>query len=432
MNKKSHLLWFIIGLGSGWRLIASLSISEAIVLAYAPFVIPNEYPSMKRDGTSVYFGLAIMTVLGCLVAVIANHTPWWLALRGLAATSILACSIPFGHQMIRKDPNGFKWMFVGLSATLLLRSLVFSQNLDYMFNDPLYWKNRVNSWCMLPIIGWYLKIPQAYSIGAPLLVAVFSMTKTVSGRGTALGVLLFAAVAFVGGHTRNGMSRFSRYFWRFLLCGMLLLLSLHSLYIISATEGWLGEAARRKYHMQTQGSRSIGRLILGGRGDALAGLLACRDKPITGWGPWAIDEGRRYREEFLAKYGTERDIDAFSRLSNIADSQLVLRGAIIPCHSHVTEFWLWFGIFGLLFWLYYVFVLIRYFKEDCFAVPQWFGWLACSIPGALWNVMFNPFHQRIVLPMMAVACLMARAVRKGQFVLPPEMIAEIAEAERRK
>lgn len=433
MKKKLSLLWFIIGFGNGWRIIASLSVSEAIILASSFFVIPSEYSFMKRDGTSFYFGLALMTVLGCIAAVIVNQTPGLLALRGLAATSILACSIPFGHLMIRKHPSGFKWMFVGLSMTLLVRTLM---NGSSFVNDPLYWKSRVNSWGLLPIIGWYLNVPATYRIGCPLLVALFSLTKTVSGRGTALGAIFFAVIAFIGGHTRKGMGRLSRNFWRYFLYGLLSIFCLHSVYRIAAIKGWMGEAATRKYEIQTQGSSSIGRLLLGGRGESFIGLLACRDKPIVGWGPWIMDKGFRYREEFVTKYGTEMDVEAFyrKRESSVQQQQMkkVMGRSLIACHSHVTEFWLWYGIFGLLFWVYYAFVLIRYYKDDCFVVPQWFGWLACSIPGLLWDVVFNPFSSRIVLPMAAVGCLMARAVRRGQFVLPPEMIAEIGRKERWK
>lgn len=432
MNKRLDYLWFLLGLGNGWRIVASLSPSEAVVLAAAPFVVFNELPAMRRDGTATYFWLAVMTIFGCGVAVIANNTHWALALRGFAATSVMACSIPFSHMLIRKNPNGFKWVFVGTSITLAIRTLLYYDMLGFLASDPLFWKTRIYAWVLLPTIGWYLSVPRIVNVLAPLFVAIFSMTRTISGRGTAIGTLFFAVIAFIGGRTRKGMGRFSRFFWRFLFCGLFFTLGLHSLYRTASTKGWLGESARRKYHMQTQGSKSIGRLILGGRGESFVGLLACRDKPIIGWGPWAMDEGLRYREEFLSKYGTERDVEYFYHaLDNSSEQESLGAGRfLISCHSHITEFWLWYGIFGLLFWVYYVFVLFRYFRDDCYAVPQWFGWLACSIPGYLWNVAFNPFSNRIVLPMAALACLMARAVRMGRFVLPPEMMAEIERTER--
>ena len=66
--------------------------------------------------------------------------------------------------------------------------------------------------------------------------------------------------------------------------------------------------------------------------------------------------------------------------SNLARGKTV---RMIPAHAYITEFWLWYGVFGLLFWLYVIFVLARYLWQDCWAVPQWFMWIAASIPGYL-------------------------------------------------
>ena len=98
---------------------------------------------------------------------------------------------------------------------------------------------------------------------------------------------------------------------------------------------------------------------------------------------------------------------------------------MIGCHSYITEFWLWYGIWGLVFWLYIIYVLLRYLKQDVAAVPQWFAWLACSIPGVFWGIFFSPFSDRFGVTLFVVACLMARAVRTGKFQLPLEMVQEI-------
>ena len=166
------------------------------------------------------------------------------------------------------------------------------------------------------------------------------------------------------------------------------------------------------------------RLLLGGRGNSFIGLLACRDKPIVGWGPWARDENG-YAEEFISKYGTQSDVEDLMRRSAQLSS---LR--LLSCHSVLTEFWVWYGISGLIMALYILFVVIRFLKQDVAAVPQWFGWIACGIPGLLWNFLFNPLAERFGLPLFVVACLMARAVRKGSFRLPVDMIREIEKVER--
>ena len=103
---------------------------------------------------------------------------------------------------------------------------------------------------------------------------------------------------------------------------------------------------------------------------------------------------------------------------------------LLQCHAYITEFWAWYGIWGLIFWLYVIFVLLRYLKQDVAAVPQWFAWLACTIPGMFWGIFFSPFSDRFGIPLFVVACLMARAVRRGRFQLPLDMIREIAKAEK--
>ena len=164
-------------------------------------------------------------------------------------------------------------------------------------------------------------------------------------------------------------------------------------------------------------------MILGGRGDSFIGLLACRDKPIIGWGPWAMDENG-YTEEFMNRYGTWEDVESLMKMNNWRSRHGDFT-RMLGCHAYITEFWLWYGIWGLIFWLYVIFVLLRYLKQDVAAVPQWYGWLACSIPGVFWGIFFSPFTERFGMPLFLTACLMARAVRKGNFRLPHTMIQEI-------
>ena len=140
--------------------------------------------------------------------------------------------------------------------------------------------------------------------------------------------------------------------------------------------------------------------------ESFCGLIACADKPIVGFGPWAMDEDG-YKEEFLAKYAAREDYEKYVNMMYYRGYDYEMR--LIPCHAYITEFWLWYGIFGLIFWLYILFVLARYLKQDCWAVPQWFAWLACAIPGFCWGIFFSPLGNRFAPFLLVVACLMARA-----------------------
>ena len=140
-----------------------------------------------------------------------------------------------------------------------------------------------------------------------------------------------------------------------------------------------------------------------------------------------MDE-KGYVGEFLAEYGTYEDYENY--LASVACSMRDGRTMhIIPFHSHITEFWLWFGICGLIFCLYMIFVLIRYLRQDCWAVPQWYMWTVASTPAFFWAIFFSPFTERVSEIIFILACLMARAVRTGAQPMPDYMQEEILKVE---
>lgn len=430
----------MLGLGSKLQVVASLSITELVVLVFAPFILIKNHQLMKRDGVMPFFWMALLVVFGCVVSCLANQSHPQAILRGMATTCLIVCCIVFAHWIIRKDPAGFKWMFVGAALSSVMSTFYFQNatelmqtggDVDLIVAGPIYWIQRLGAFIMLPTKGWYMHMPTIVNVIAPLFMVAFSMLSSTSGRSSALISIAFAVMVLIGGKSRRSMMRISHHFGLICCVGIICVVVVHRIYKISATAGWLGEEARKKYEVQSQGENSIGRLILGGRAESFIGLLACRDKPIVGWGPWAIDT-KGYREEFMSKYGTYEDVLQLQRnIERMAKVGLTYDGRRIQCHAYITEFWVWYGVFGLLFWVYVIFVLLRYLRQDCYAVPQWFAWLACSIPGMFWGIFFSPFADRFGVSMFVVACLMARAVRKGRFQLPMEMIAEIEKNDRR-
>ena len=445
MNKR-WIVWFLLGLGGGLQIISSLSFTELFVFAAAPVLFFKEQEYMKRNGIMPFFWLSMAVFVGCIIAIIANHTPFRYALRGLAVTSLLPCSVVVGHWMLRRDMAGFKWSLVGGAISGVVSTFVFQKAADVtmladgetgsaaveaIMGGALYWKSRVGSFLMMFPKGWYLNFPIFLSAAAPLFMVVFSMLITVSGRGTAVTSAGTAVLVLLGGKKPSSIRRgVSNRFWLLVAMGMVGVFVLKFAYQTSAEKGWLGEASRKKYEDQTKGDKSLKALLLGGRMESFCGLIACMDKPIVGFGPWARDE-YGYIDEFLSRYANIEDYQHYlSRRLQIYSMGLTDEG-LIPCHAYITEFWLWYGIFGLLFWLYVIFVLLRYIKQDCWAVPQWYMWLAASLPGYFWGIFFSPWSSRVGGVMFVVACLMARAVRQGRCQLPIEMVREIEKVEGR-
>lgn len=393
-----------------------------------------------------FWWLSMAVVANCVVAIIANHTPFQYALRGMAVVCLLPCAIVVTHWMLRKDMNGFKWMMVGGAISAVLCTFVFHKSVEVamlardassseevaeaIMSGPIYWIQRLGSWATLYPKGWYLQCPTFLAAGMPLAMAVFSMLTSVSGRSAALGAIGTAMLVILGGkRSLTIKNRICKRFWILCLVGVATIFVFKSAYQIAASSGALGEEARAKYERQTQGDTSIKKLLLGGRMESFCGLIACVDKPIVGFGPWARDDFG-YTAEFLKKYGTYDDYMNYLRAEQYG-LRMGFDAHLIPCHSYITEFWLWYGIAGLLFWLYIVFVLIRYLRQDCYAVPQWYMWLAASVPGFMWGVFFSPFAERVGCMVFVVAVLMARAVRQGRQQLPIEMVTEIQKVETR-
>jgi hypothetical protein len=276
--------------------------------------------------------------------------------------------------------------------------------------------------------GWYLQCPIIISAAVPVFMAGFSMLTTTSGRSAALSAVGTVGLILIAGKKRETIRRrLCNKFWLWCCIAIVGIFCMKTLYQVAATQGWLGEDALKKHEQQTQGDTSIMALLLGGRMESFCGLIACVDKPIVGFGPWAMDS-RGYVDEFLARYGTSDDYDSYVK----AQERNLKKGGgfkMIPCHAYITEFWLWYGIFGLIFWLYVIFVFMRYLKQDCWAVPQWYMWLAASVPGYLWGIFFSPWSNRVGGILFVVACLTARAVRQGRQKMPDYMIEEIIKLE---
>ncbi len=446
MKKTNAISWFLFGLGSQLQIVASLSFTELFVFIAAPILLLNELPHLRRNGIMPFLYLSFAVVAGCVVASIANQTAPEFVLRGLAVTTLLPCSVVVGHWMLRRDMGGFKWMLIGNSISSILCTFWFQKSVEVstlaggeygasaveaIVAGPLFWISRLGAIVTAIPQGWYLQCPTLLSIGAPLFLSFFAILTTSSGRSAAASSLSLALLIILGGKKQSRIYRVvCGRFWFLLLLGIVGVFIIKNIYSFGAKKGLLGEDARIKYEMQTKGDSSLKALLLGGRMESFCGLLACADKPIVGFGPWAMDN-YGYVSEFLSKYANPEDFADYLIRSESFAIKGVQYKRMIPCHAYLTEFWCWYGISGLIFWLYIMFVLLRYLREDCWVVPQWYMWLAASIPGYFWGIFFSPWMARVGGIMFVVACLMARAVRKGRQPLPIEMAKEIKMVEMR-
>lgn len=445
-SRRASVCLFLLGTFSLTQihLVGNIGISELVVFFIAPFVFLQDYKVLKYDGFMPIVWLAVLTCVGCAISSVVNHTSFVNFMRGFASPYTIFSVLVVGHRLVRRSMGGFKWFCLGLALSLTINIFIFQRGVEAdawgggergmaavegIVGGPLFWISRLKAWLYVPITGWYLRTSSVYSVLTPLFLFFFAAITTASGRSAAATAIASVVLVLLGGKKRDRMRILMRNFWGMLIIGLVFINVLTWGYKYSATHGLMGEKALKKYELQMKGRKGgVLATLMGGRLEFFVGSYAALQKPFVGYGPWAIDYDGYY-DQFLAKYGNADDYEEYLKLNDwqrrIGHSFI----SWIPAHSHIIGFWVWYGIFGFLFWLYVLWQIVRYFKCDLATVPQWFGMLAVGAPSMLWVMFFSPFGDRVSETMYIVLLMMTKAVRLGRVQLPPGMICEIEKAD---
>ena len=439
-NKSSFVLPLLFGIFSMTQIqiIGSIGISELICYIAAPFLLFKNRVALKNDGFGPVILLSICTIIGCCLSSWHNHTVFPAFIRGVAVTySLFALPICL-HALLRKNLNGLKWLLLGICISGIVNIFVFRQSVEVsmlsggvetdetarlIMSGPLFWLQRLGSWLLLPVEGWYLQAPWPYALVSPLIMSAYTIATTDSGRSALASAFLSCAIIFFGRKKISSMKIIQRHLFLFALLGVSLAMGLKTGYVAMAKSGYLNERAMRKYEGQMKRNTGLLGMLIGGRSETFAGLFACFDNPIWGFGPWSIDEND-YTGQFMIKYGDYDDYVAYSK--RLAKARAMgWRGAGMPSHSHVIGFWVRYGILGLPFWLYIAYCMYRHFRHNMAAIPNWYGYFAIELGLNCWHIIFSPYGNRIGDCLFITCLLLAEAVRRNKINLPIEMLKDV-------
>lgn len=131
---------------------------------------------------------------------------------------------------------------------------------------------------------------------------------------------------------------------------LLLLSSFYAFYVYAAPRGLLGEMQEKKFATQTNGrfgASPLG-LIMSGRTETMALVLAAADSPIFGQGSWPILTGYYY--DAITYTGDQKAVKLLMASGG---------GGRSSGHSAIFGSWATVGVLGLLFWLYLAYVVYR-------------------------------------------------------------------------
>lgn len=445
MKRSSSLSWlFFIGLFSETqiRIVGSIGISELVVYFVAPFVFCHDILSLKHDRFMPAINLALMAMAGCVISSFYNRIPLAYALRGFATTYSLFAWPVVLHHFLRNNYRDIRWLFLGVAISGIITIFFFHNGAEYyqymrsatgaesggmIKGGQLFVLSHFGAWVTLPLRGWYYQTPFAFCVISPLILTIYTIVTTATGRSAILLALLSSTIVFMGGKSRLKMRTLQRRLPLLLILGTLMAIGVASLYKYAGQKGLLNKEAQQKYENQIA-KRDVGggplKLLMAGRVEFFVGLYGCLTSPIMGKGPWAIDTDRIY-ERFLEKYGNARDYDGYMQMQrSMVRSYGRESEHIIPAHSHIIGFWLGYGILGLPYWLYVLWLMYRHYRFHLTVIPQWFGVFALSGIDMLWGIFFSPYGARLGGCLFVVMLLFARAVATGRLNLPLDMEME--------
>lgn len=446
-SKRAAIVLFLIGCFSITQINLgfSIGISEIFVYLAAPWFFVKDLQRLRLHGIMPIIWLGLSVNVMNLISGIHNQIPVFFVLKGFASAYPLVAYPIVLYHYLEKDLRNLKWLLLGICFSSIISVFAFQTSFELsaygqgvsgleaaasIMSGPIFWIGRMGRLLKVPIEGWYLNTPTAYGCLAPLGLAVFAMLTSESGRSSSLGSLGMAAIVLACGKTRSRMKRFGRNIAVYLVIAVAGILAFNAVYRIAATNGIMGEKAQAKYEAQSRGSKSILALLMHGRGEVFIGLFAALEKPFIGHGPWAFDHGE-HTQEFIMKYGDEEDIASIAKANANLQRLGITPINYIPAHSHIVSFWLWWGLPGLIYWVYILFAIFRYIRKEAHVIPQWFGFLAAGAPAFLWNVFFSGFGYRIVTLPYVCALIIAHCVAKGKMRLSVEMEQEAQKMDRR-
>lgn len=430
-KNNSSVILFLAGLFAMTEVYIGgfIAISELIFCVFAPFIFLKDIKSLKHDGFMPIIVMFVLTMIGCCVASNVNDIPSSYFRKGIAAIYTTLAVLVCMHRLLREDFSSVKWFFVGYAFSLVLNIFIFQRGsarhgddislisdvaFESTVNSVLFWSSRLPHWLYVPVRGWYLGVPNLYSLMASVAIAAISLlSSSGSGRSAALCAIVTFGMLVFGRKSRESMLKLKKYiyvmFFSLLVLGLLSKFAYQRL----ALSGALGDAAARKYEQQTKSGTGIVNLLIAGRGQFFAGLYCAIKNPIIGYGPWAIDKDG-VAGEFLAKYGTQEDYDIYLRYQ--MNEYLVARkNLVVPAHSCIIGWWIWYGIFGLLTWLYILWLYWRTVTRYFVAYVPWFGCMVTILPTAVWDAFFSPYGNRVMMALFFAMCLYLKAVYEKRF-----------------
>ena len=419
--EKSASFWlFLIGLGSVTQINVGgyTSISELFMVLLLPFSLAKNYRLFAKDHCKTIVNLLLLWMAGVCLTDYVRGNYFAFFIRGFIAPLGTLAALVAIYPLLRRNPDVLKWFLLGVAISGVVSIFIFQPGTtlgsvgvqtgeisasEARIGYKLFWVGQLNTWLGLPIEGWYMAFPTMAAVVIGLFLSVFAL---VTGGRSAFMVLFFTVVLVaICGHSQKRMQGMKRNALLVIVGLALMAPIVKGIYKVSATRGWMGAKELDKYEKQAKGA-SLLEMLMRGRGEFFISLLAALDKPFLGHGSHARDT-KGYVMDYLVKYGAD-----YETIKRVEEREKLYGVRTIPAHSHITCYWLWAGIPGLLPWIYILYLFYVTLIKRSYVYPSYFGYFAFMIPNELWAIFFSPYGGRVNMGFLIAACLVVQTMQR--------------------
>lgn len=385
------------------NLVGELFVCEVLLLLLLPYLLLRSQPLMETNRTQrMVLTLGFFWLLSQLTADLVHGSSFHDWSRGFSKISFVLLNFIALRRLLNSNRRILLFgvgLAVGTGAKLIEQGWV----LDVLWKFGL--GTTVAIGLMAISSGTALK---RFPWVAPLMMLGIAVFSAAQGTRNMAGVSLIAASLLAVSlllrkHLEVSLAARVLAAVSLVAMGMLAYVGMGAL----TASGYLGEKQKLKY--QSQIKRGEGSLLLGGRSEWRASLMAIGDSPILGHGSWAkgADYANRYRAKLNAESG-----ETYQAATN---------DDLIPTHSFVMGAWVEAGIFGAIFWV----GVLCLIATSLFSLLTWrppLGPLAVFLATLLvWDIPFSPFggERRLQVAYILVLLPIAAAqARTSQMALP--------------
>lgn len=401
-NKK--YIAFFIGLFSYTqvRVVGTFAISEIIIFIFTIyFLLTNPIPIQRMFKSKRMLSLLILCILWILSIFFSdqiNESVTLMSIKGIGAVIPLFFIFIFFYWLLYDNLSVMQFFLWGTAISFFISLFIFTNTaLQYVVDSSGAESLSETSIFDRLIVGVWGRLISAFSFQyfsthpvfviilqafaafyalfegsrAPFLVGIITVLILIYFKKySKANVLNIKIISFI--------RRRIPFLITLIVIGFFLAMNIYS---FVAERGYLGEANMRKYERQSKSKLGL----LSGRGEFVSAYLAISDAPILGHGSYAKDEDG-YAVAAAQITGDTEYLDYL--IDNVGEEY-------IPTHSHLSGAWVQNGVLGAVFWIYCLFILIKYLLRYIYIIPKWIAYTLPAVFSMIWQILFSPFAYRV-------------------------------------